>query len=277
MSPIGIISFNSTSFTNKILNSNIVEYINLDVEVAGVSYADKTINELMEATEKFKEIPKTSQPPTNSYIAKYEEMLNKYEDVIVLTPEKGLSGTHQGAVVAKSMISDGKQSRLHIVETKSFAISEALLCDTAIDLIEEGKSVSETIETLEILANNISTYVIPGSFEHLRKSGRVNLTQATIGKLMMLKLLIHQKDETAQVYKKGRGFKKILKIIEEEILTRPNIKKIYITGLGQKENEYNMLKETLSSKCEVIEANSGSVIVAAHFGSESLGFLTLEE
>lgn len=277
MSPIGIISFNSTSFTNKILNSNIVEYINLDVEVAGVSYADKTINELMEATEKFKEIPKTSQPPTNSYIAKYEEMLNKYEDVIVLTPEKGLSGTHQGAVVAKSMISDGKQSRLHIVETKSFAISEALLCDTAIDLIEEGKSVSETIETLEILANNISTYVISGSFEHLRKSGRVNLTQATIGKLMMLKLLIHQKDETAQVYKKGRGFKKILKIIEEEILTRPNIKKIYITGLGQKENEYNMLKETLSSKCEVIEANSGSVIVAAHFGSESLGFLTLEE
>ncbi len=275
MKDIGIISFNSASISKKMQECNYLEYINLEVTLDGESYTDKSIKELTDAVDKIGVIPKTSQPTTGEFVNKFAKMLKNYENIVVLTPSEDLSGTHQNAILSKEQFSEDEQKRIHIVCTKSFALSEAICADLAIDLIDAGKGLNEVITGIEDTANNLTTFIIPGSFAYLKKSGRINMAQLAIGKLMNLSLLIRHKNGLAEVYKKERGFKRILKAIDEDLKDQENIKKIYISGLNPDEDEYDKLMKILSEKATVIEAKKGSIVMTAHFGAKTLGYLIL--
>ncbi len=278
MRKIGIIMFNSALKTDKTKNSDLIKEIKLEVEINGKSFKNNSLEELTKEVDKVKVIPKTSQPSTGDLINSYNDWLEKFEHIIVLTPDKGLSGTHQNAVLAKSML-ETRQENMHIVETKSFAISELYMAEKTIDLINEGKEIDEILNILKDEPDKFETYIIPGNFEYLKMSGRVNVAQLLIGKIMTLKLLIKHKDGHAEVIKKERGFKKILRDIDQIISASPNIKQIYIGHLSPDPKEIKML-EDLMNTYENIEkkiAQYPSVILTAHFGPKTVGFMTINQ
>ncbi len=272
MGKIGIVNFSSTSFTKKMLGFEALETIDLDVQLGGESYIGKTLEELFARVEEIKEIPKTSQPSPKHMADAYSKMNKIYDHVIVLTPDKVLSGTHQAAVLALELVENNKN--IHIIETRSFALSEAILCDKAIDLINDDHDIESIKSELEILAKKITTFIIPGSFDYLKMSGRVNLSQQIIGRLMMMKLLIKHKNGLAEVYKKSRGTKKLLKEIQVE-LENYNIDKIYTANIlaDQKLAELS----ELFNQYEIVNTDKTSIIMAAHFGPDTLGFAIVDK
>ncbi|MFV0288560.1 MAG: DegV family protein [Mycoplasmatales bacterium] len=275
MKKIGIITFNSALKTDKTKDSKLVKEIKLNVELKGKVWTNKTIERLAKEVEKVKQIPKTSQPATGDIIKVYQAALKEFEQIIVLTPDMALSGTHQNAKLAQKMLEENSE-KIHIVHTNSFAISEVYFCEEALLMIEQEKSMEEIVQHLNNLTSKITTYIIPGNFEYLKMSGRVNVAQLLVGKLMMLKLLIKHVHPEAKVYKKERGFKRILKDIAEEI-DNESITKIYCGHLNPDIKELQMLKQILGTKVEVIEAPYPSIIMAAHFGPKTLGFMTIKK
>lgn len=170
MNNTGIISFNSASKTNKMLNFKDIKYINLQAILEGKIITDFPKEKFFEEIAKTNVVPSTSQPTTGEILSAYEEMLKNYKNVLVLTPEKTLSGTFQNSDLAKEMLEiDNDKKRIHIIETRSFAFSEAILCDRAIDMIKSDEEIEEIKLELNKLAQNISTYIIPGSFNYLKK------------------------------------------------------------------------------------------------------------
>ncbi len=276
MKEIGIITFNSAFKTKKIEECNFIETINLEVEVDGKSFTNKTIEQMSLEVNRVKKIPKTSQPTSAAFLETYEKMLKEFNDVIVLTPDKELSGTHQNAVLSKDMLESGSE-RIHIVETRSFALSETFLAETAIDLILENKSLNEVIDRLEELSHKITTYIVPGNFEYLKMSGRVNVTQLLVSKIMSLKLLIKNKDSHNEVYKKARGFKGILKEIQKEVQTNTNKDMIYYGSLSPIDEEIKAFSLIIKTEAKTISTTDGSVVMAAHFGPGTIGFMIVEK
>ncbi len=276
MRDIGVITFNSAFKTKKVENCDFIEVINLEVEVDGKSFTNKTIEQMSLEVNKVKKIPKTSQPTSAAFLKAYEKMLNKFKDVIVLTPDKSLSGTHQNAVLSKEMLENGSE-HIHIVETRSFALSETFLAESAIDLIIEKKPIDEIILKLDELSQKITTYIIPGNFEYLKMSGRVNVTQLLVSKIMSLKLLIKNKDGNNEVYKKARGFKGILKEVQKEIQDNKNKEMIYYGSLSPITEEIKAFSLIIKTEAKTVSTTDGSVVMAAHFGPGTIGFMVVEK
>lgn len=273
MKKIGIVNFNSASFTQKMLDYKDLKTIELQIEIKGVSCLGLSLKELFEKVNLEKEIPKTSLPSTGKYIEAYEEMLKKYEDILVLTPDKNLSGTHQGSIVARDMLDEELRTRIHIVETRSFALSEAIICDDAIDMIEKDLNLNTIISKLDEKAQKITTYIVPGSLDYLKLSGRVNMTQALVGKLMVLKLLIKHSNGEANVFKKARGNKKLFQEIKE-ILNDETIDDIYTAEIDASEELINNMENVIPNKTKTIVS---SIIMAAHFGGNTCGFAIISK
>ncbi len=276
MRNIGIITFNSAFKTKKIEDCDFIEIVNLEVEVDGNSFTNKTIEQMSLEVNKVKKIPKTSQPTSAAFLEAYEKMLKEFKDVIVLTPDKELSGTHQNAVLSVDMLESGSE-RIHIVETRSFAFSETFLAETAIDMILEDKNIDSVIAKLEEISHKITTYIIPGNFEYLKMSGRVNVTQLLVSKIMSLKLLIKNKDGHNEVYKKARGFKGVLKEVQKEIQNNPNKEMIYYGSLSPINEEIKAFSLIIKTEAKTISTTDGSIVMAAHFGPGTIGFMIVEK
>ncbi len=276
MRNIGIITFNSAFKTKKIEDCDFIEIVNLEVEVDGKSFTNKTIEQMSLEVNKVKKIPKTSQPTSAAFLEAYEKMLKEFKDVIVLTPDKELSGTHQNAVLSVDMLESGSE-RIHIVETRSFAFSETFLAETAIDMILEDKNIDTVIAKLEEISHKITTYIIPGNFEYLKMSGRVNVTQLLVSKIMSLKLLIKNKDGHNEVYKKARGFKGVLKEVQKEIQNNPNKEMIYYGSLSPINEEIKAFSLIIKTEAKTISTTDGSIVMAAHFGPGTIGFMIVEK
>ncbi len=276
MRNIGIITFNSAFKTKKIEECDFIEVVNLEVEVDGKSFTNKTIEQMSLEVNKVKKIPKTSQPTSAAFLEAYEKMLKDFKDVIVLTPDKELSGTHQNAVLSVDMLESGSE-RIHVVETRSFAFSETFLAETAIDMILEDENIDSVIAKLEEISHKITTYIIPGNFEYLKMSGRVNVTQLLVSKIMSLKLLIKNKDGHNEVYKKARGFKGILKEVQKEIQDNTNKEMIYYGALSPVNEEIKAFSLIIKTEAETISTTDGSIVMAAHFGPGTIGFMIVEK
>lgn len=269
---IAIVNFNSASITKTMEEFEHLYTVKLDVSINEKSYVDKTIDELFVEAERVKQIPKTSQPTPENFLNVYKEVEKSYDNIIVLTPDPELSGTHQAAVSALELIDEG--DKFHIVNTKSFALSEAILCDRAIEMINSNSDIKAIIKDIEALANKITTYIIPGSFEYLKMGGRVNLPKLIIGKLMNLKILVEHKEGIANVRITTRGFKKLFSGISE-ILKEYDIKEMYTAEIRGEEVLYNSLVE-LFSDLKTTKTTKTSIIMAAHFGPNTLGFAVIQ-
>ncbi len=271
MEKLGIICFNTASMNEEIRKSNLVDVIDLHISISGESFISNDLNKLEQEVKAKKEIPKTSQPTTGEIINAYQKNLEKFEDVLVLTPDKNLSGTHQNAILAKSMLEENKDN-IHIIELKSFAIIEGVACLRAINFIKEQKDIEYIKKDLSLLADNLTSYIIPGSFDYLKMSGRVNLSKAIISKLLSLNIIIKHKDGEAGVYKKARGFKGLLKAIAEDLKQEDNVKEIWISDVQADKKEFEKIKSILKKYENVKYLPEGSLIMASHFGPKTIGY-----
>lgn len=276
MNNIGIIMFNTASMSDKIKKSNLVNIINLHITIGGEEFTSNSLEELEKKVSEKKEIPKTSQPTTGEIINKYEKTLKKYDDVIVLSPDKHLSGTHQNVILAKSMLKE-KQENIHIIELKSFAIIEGLACEKAIDFIEAGKDIEFIKKELSEIADKLTTYIIPGSFDYLKMSGRVKISQAIVSKLLSLNIVIKHKDGEANLYKKGRGFKNILKQCDNDLLLQKDIKEIWLANIQTDKKELEQVENVLKKHGDTYKINYGSMVMAAHFGPKTIGYSVIKK
>lgn len=267
MSKIGIINFNSTAWTQKMLDSKIITTLKMNVVFNNEEKEYDTSEELYEDILTEKKIPTTSLPATGYIVETYKKVLEKFEEVLVVTQDKNLSGAHQSAVLAKGMLEEEQQTKIHIVESRSFNISEAIICDKAIDLINNKIPLNNIISSLDALSKKITTFIFPGKLEYLQKSGRVTFTKMAIGKVLGLKVLIQHKEGIAEPIAKGRGFKKVLKEAKNEI-DKYDVEEFYYSEILPDEEEKSLLKKTLGKGKEIVKS---SPILLCHFGPQTLG------
>lgn len=272
MKNIGIIYFNSASLTPIMKEATNTKMIDLHVYVGEQEVPENNLELLYKLSAQEKQVPKTSQPSTGEIYEVINDILKEYNDVLIMTPSTNLSGTHQNVQISVDMLEEQLKQRVHIVQTRSFALSEMIITTRALELIQNGETVSQIVPQLDELSRKIATYIFPGDLDFLKKSGRVNLGQLILGKMARLKLMIRHVEPSADVFKKARGQKMLFKYINEEIQNN-NVQKIYLGSMGVSDEVYqNVIEIIQANNIELIDSEEASIIVGSHFGPNSFGF-----
>jgi fatty acid kinase fatty acid binding subunit len=263
-----------------------VDYMSLDFPVKLIrstlnlggkeyeDYVDIQANEFYKMIEENPNIDvSTSQTSTGTIANVYEEMKEEgYTDVIVIVISSKLSGTFQGAILAKELVKD---LNVYVLDSRTVSYGEAYLVIEAIRLIKEGKSTIEIIDYLEKIRDHIYIYVLVDTLKFLVKNGRLSATSGFLGTLLKIKPLLHiQKDGSLVPFEKIRTTNKaqsrLIEVLEENIRDKNVI--IFIAYTNNKEKAQEIKDILLQKRKDVtIELVPLTPVVGAHAGPGTLG------
>lgn len=215
----------------------------------------------------------TSQTSTGKIAHVYEEMKAEgYTDIIVVVISAKLSGTYQGALLAKDMV---EGVNIYVLDSRTVSYGEAYLVEEAIRMINEKKTALEIFDELEYIRDHIYLYVLVDTLKFLVKNGRLSVTSGFLGTLLKIKPLLQiQKDGSLVPFEKIRTTRKarsrLLEIIEHDIQGKNVI--IFIAYTNNLD-EANQLKKDIQQKRSdvTVKVVPLTPVVGAHAGPGTLG------
>lgn len=222
----------------------------------------------------------TAQTATGKIADVYEKMKNEgYTHIIVITISSRLSGTFQGAILAKSLV---EGVNVYVIDSRRVAYGELFLIREAVRLIKEGVKARDIIDQLEKTRDSISTYVLVDTLKYLVKNGRLSAASGFLGTLLKIKPLLHIQSDGALVpFEKIRTTSKaqsrLLEVVLEDIKDKKvNVFIAYTNNLDKAE----MFKQLiLAERPDVtVEVLPLTPVVGAHAGpgTLSVGYVVLK-
>lgn len=156
-------------------------------------------------------LPTTSQPSPLEFSEVYERLLDADPEAPIISIHLAaiLSGTHQSAVIAESMLE--RKADLTIVDSKSASYGIGLQVVKAAEMAQAGASKEQILEELGRLQKDMQLYFLVDSLEYLHKGGRIGRASALIGSILNIKpILSLDKDGGVYSVDKVRGSKKAM-------------------------------------------------------------------
>lgn len=158
------------------------------------------------------EMPTTSQPAPGDFLEVFQPLVEAGQQVIAVFVTGKASGTVQCARIAADMLPDGA---VHIFDSASFGMGTGLLSIAAAEAVLAGHPQDQIMHLLERLRPMTRIYAAVPTLKYLQKSGRVNMTQALLGKVLNIKPILGTEDGLVNVVDKARSWQgAISKMVE---------------------------------------------------------------
>ena len=214
----------------------------------------------------------TSQTATGKMAEVYQQLKDEgYQDTIVVTISSKLSGTYQGAVLAKDMVEDFP---VYVVDSRSVSYGEAYLVLEAIKDIKKGVETEKIVERLNQIKENITMYVLVDTLKYLVKNGRLSGVQGMLGSLLKIKPLLRLKSDGALTpYEKirttAKARERLLEVIKSDIEGKKV--KLFIVYTNN-QDKANQMKEDILKIHEKLDIDVVPLtpVVGAHAGPGTL-------
>lgn len=149
------------------------------------------------------ELPKTSLINPSEYMEYYEELCKDGEPVLCITLAAKLSGCCQAARIA----AQDYEGQVFVLDSNNVCVGEQLLVRYAVQLRDQGLSVTEIMDKLEEKKDSIRLIALLDTLEYLKKGGRISAAAAAVGTLLSIKPVIAIEDGQVVVLGKARGSK----------------------------------------------------------------------
>lgn len=215
----------------------------------------------------------TSQTSTGKIASVYEELKEEgYTEVIAIVISSKLSGTYQGAVLAKDMVPG---INVYVIDSRSVSYGEAYLVLEAIKMIKNGSKTRDIIDKLEKIRDNIYIYVLVDTLKYLVKNGRLSATSGFLGTLLKIKPLLHvQRDGSLVPFEKIRTTSKaqarLVEVIKHDIEGKNVV--MFIAYTNNEEKAKEIKQQILDVRQDVtVELVPLTPVVGAHAGPGTLG------
>lgn len=223
---------------------------------------DSLYDEIYWKMERTGEIPKTSQPSLESFISIFNEIIDGGNEAFVLTLSQTLSGTYNCACLAKNECKD--PSKVTVFDTQSIGQTSIGYVHEAVKMIEEGKSVSEIVETLSAYCKNSAITFIPESFDNLKKNGRIGTLKAVVASFLKIKPVVLFKEGVLSD-KKSIGMAKAISDMIKQVPEK--IRQLFVIKAGHP-SYFDDFKQKVLNHFKGITVREGTVspVVGAHVG-----------
>lgn len=226
--------------------------------------ADLTEAEFYQKLESYPVFPTTSQPPTGAFIEAYES-LHAYDDVLVLTLSRKLSGTYDSAVSAARMV----DRPVEVVDTKSAEMGSGLILLEALRVVDEGGSFEEVKGAVEAAIRRCRVLFAVGTLEYLEKSGRIGRAQRLLGTALDIRPVLSVEDGEVVPHKRARGRKRQMAAILEEAKPAAEARRPLAYGHVDAPEPLAELRKALDAKGSFVAEIGG--VVGSHVGPGAYG------
>lgn len=179
------------------------------------TYTDKvdmSNEEFYERLRAAEEFPTTSQPPAGAFVEAYES-LEAYDDVLVLTLSRELSGTYDSAVAAAEMVDRPVEVR----DTRSAEMGSGLIFREALRVVDDGGEFEDVLRAVERAILVCQVYFAVGTLEYLAKSGRIGRAQRLVGAALNIRPVLRIEDGVVVPHKRARGRNRQMAVVAEQV------------------------------------------------------------
>ncbi|MCP4652478.1 MAG: DegV family protein [Candidatus Omnitrophica bacterium] len=194
------------------LPKELVAKHNIEVVPLTIQLGDKTYRDYFDIDpdkycqelENTKLFPTTAQPSPQDFIAVYEKLLQKKEDIISLHISSKLSGTYQSAMMAKEKLASGD---ICVVDSKQTSIGLGVIALAVAGDIENGVNKEDILNHIESIISRVNVLVAVDSLDYLQRGGRIGKASVFLGSMLNIKPILSLKDGEIHPLEKVRGRK----------------------------------------------------------------------
>lgn len=270
---IGIIADSTASLSDKYVKENDIGIAHFRYRLDGETF----IEGLDESTKDFHKrlkasgsIPQTSQPPIGEYIDLFEDYSKRYDEVLVITMSKGLSGAFQTAQMASQ-----NYDNVRVLDTNLTLDANRFLIENIMKLREEGLGANEIGDIIERDKTypNLSAILVANDLSYLEKGGRIPSAIRKVGDFLRLKPIINlnaDNDGKLGVAEISRGDKKTLKRVVD--LIPEDAKRVAVGEVNNQEIK-DTIVERIKDQRPDLEVTDCTItpVIASHIGPNCYG------
>ena len=146
-------------------------------------------------------LPKTSQPSVGDFIAAYEPLLARGNEIVSIHISGGISGTVEaGRQAAEQLERDGKGGeRIRLVDSATAAGGLGFVALAAAHCASQGGTLDEVVDVANRARAELKMWFAIDTLEFLKRGGRIGAASAWIGSTLKIKPILTVERELAPV------------------------------------------------------------------------------
>jgi len=253
----------------------------LNVIVNGIFYKENielTAEQFYEKLQEHGEGAMTSQPAFGEFLELYEQLKEKYDYGIAIHASKELTGTYESSVMAAQQTG----FQVEVIDSKMGAYALGKMIKNGIELEKQGKTYEEVVATLHTYPDQAEMFLLPSSFEQMKRSGRVSTPQAVFASLLKINLILGFQDGkvivSEKIRTKKRAERRIFQMITDAV-EKYQLNEICVMHAGVKERavkwkaDIEQMHEQLKVQIETLVPVAG---VHAGHGTMAVSWLKIK-
>jgi DegV family protein with EDD domain len=160
-------------------------------------------------------LPSTSQPSVGDFLAVYEPLLERGDDVLSIHLSGGISGTVHAAEQARdALIERGiAPERIEVLDSDTGAAGHGLMAIAAANAVRDGADLAAATDAARRLRERMRIIFAVDTLEYLRRGGRIGAAQAWVGSALKIKPILTIEREIQPIERvrtAGRAFERLV-------------------------------------------------------------------
>lgn len=222
MSPVRIVTDSTHYLPEHVVAAHPFDVVSLYVNEGGSTTRESDLTDLDAFYDRLRgdhDLPTTSQPSLGDFLAVYEPILARGEDVVSIHITAGISGTIETArQAAAEVVAAHPGRRIEVVDSDTAAGGLGMVLLGALGAAEGGADVdavvARTVETSKLQ----QIWFAVDSLDHLRRGGRIGPAAALLGGALKIKPILTMKTVITPVERVrtwGRAFERLVEYAGE--------------------------------------------------------------
>ncbi len=204
LSSTAVVCDTTAYLPTELLTERGVERISLYVSIDGDQQPELAITDYPEFYERLRaseEGATTSQPSIGDFIAVYEPLLDRGQEIVSVHISAGISGTYEAAGQARErLIAEGKGGeRIHVYDSRSAAGGMGLSVLAAAAAAAAGEDARGVLARAEQARQELRMWFAIDTLEYLRRGGRIGGARAWIGSALKIKPILTLEEEITPI------------------------------------------------------------------------------
>jgi DegV family protein with EDD domain len=161
------------------------------------------------------DMPSTSQPSVGDFLAVYEPLLERGDDILSIHLSGAISGTVGAAEQARqALIERGVDgSRIVVLDSRTGCAGHGFMAVAAANAVKDGGGLAEALAAARAQRESFQVLLALDTLEYLRRGGRIGAAAAWIGATLRVKPLLTIEGEMQPVERvrtSSRAFERLV-------------------------------------------------------------------
>jgi DegV family protein with EDD domain len=166
------------------------------------------------------DLPSTSQPSVGDFLAVFEPLIERGDDLLSVHLSGAISGTVRAAEQARdALLEQGvAPERISVLDSETGCAGHGLMAIAAANAIKAGAGLAEAEQAARALGREMRLLFAVETLEYLRRGGRIGAAQAWVGSALKIKPILSIDREIVPVERvrtSKRAFERMVDLLQE--------------------------------------------------------------